>query len=271
MQKRAGIGCLGWGCGLLVGIPILLFVVVAVLFMGRERSASRQVAQRLAKLDADGMPIDDASMKRFSRERTSPKDTQAWLSVFAELQSQSYKQSTSGVPSLDLLWSLRFPRRVKSGRLMIKRLAIFFHKWSAVHDTTVQLALKQLQPGAKPVELIDVFQSIETQLPNTQNMREAAAMLWVRGKVAAYDGDGRQLKQSIEALQGCARTLYGEPILISQLVSMAIDSMAIDLLRRGVQGDIFSEAELTELLTNTLSKTEISPQWRFALQGERGP
>ncbi len=101
-------------------------------------------------------------------------------------------------------------------------------------------------------------------------MREVAALLWLNGQVAAYDGDSKQVISSVEALQGCARALHGEPILVSQLISIAIESEAIDLLRRGVQADLFDENELTQLLANTLSKTEISPQWKFAMQGERG-
>ena len=145
----------------------------------------------------------------------------------------------------------------------------FLANWSELHDRIYQLSIKQLEPGTKGVRFIQQFDSVNTLLPTTQSIREAARMLSLRGQVALYDRDAAQTRRSIEGLLGCSRAISDEPLLVSQLVVTAIESMSLSLLKTGLEHDVLDESDLLALLPRFRQGIRIAPQWKLALQGER--
>lgn len=89
------------------------------------------------------------------------------------------------------------------------------------------------------------------------------------GRLAVYDRDSDATRRNIEALLGTAKALEGEPILVSQLVRLAIDGMAIELLKLAIEQDVLAENDLLDLLPALLPGTEISSGWAIAQHGER--
>jgi hypothetical protein len=100
-------------------------------------------------------------------------------------------------------------------------------------------------------------------------MRSAARLLMLNGRVAIYDRNSAKTRLNIEALIGCSRTISGEPILVSQLVHIAIESMGIEVLRSALEHDVLNERDLMVLLPQILDGINIKPQWKIAIQGER--
>ncbi|MEZ6137808.1 MAG: hypothetical protein R3C53_23215 [Pirellulaceae bacterium] len=145
---------------------------------------------------------------------------------------------------------------------------VFLNRWNELHQSIQQLSLDQLDEQAQPVRFPIEFDSINTLLPNTQEMRSAARMLSLHGQVAVLDGNSTQVRLDVEALLGCSKALHGEPILVSQLVSIAIDSMGVELLKRALEQDVLEERDLMLLLPHVLAKTGIGPEYRVALHGE---
>ncbi len=305
MKKRSNFGCWLWAIGLVVGIPLLLLIVGILVFFGRERSARNELTKRLDRLVAQGLPVDDASLLEFNKSMTSSEDTRAWQGVFKQFESPEFKQSSKGVPLFDGLVEMnipapgeKWPQRIAGEELAAfsddsdlgatdldlqdqgfsaveenviveSEVRDFLANWSELHHKIAMLSLKQLEPEAKGVQFIAQFESLNTLLPCVQSLREAARLLSLRGQIALYDRDSKQVKNAIEALLGCSRTLQGEPILISQLVSIAIDGMAMELLKTGLEHDVLDEQELLALLPLFRAGVDIGPQWRIAIQGER--
>jgi len=324
MAKRTGLGCWFWGFSFVVGLPLLLLIIGALVFMGRERSARRELNSRLEQLAAAGMPIDDATLLDFTDGLTSREHTDAWLGVLKQFGSKEFKEAVGGVPLFDPQIHTEIPPPGEAwpvDKWPAEQIAIdaaasapeealelavsaegmgaidgvdehqmgmelqplmpeergvdeqtvrkFLARWSELHDRISQLSMKQLEPNAKGVRFIEQYDSVNTLLPQTQNMREAARLLSLHGQLALYDRDSGQARKSIEALIGCSKTISGEPILVSQLVTTAIESMSLELLKTGLEHDVFEEADLLALLPQFRSAIQICPEWKLAVQGER--
>ncbi len=332
MAKRTGLGCWFWGFAFVVGLPLLLIVIGALVFVGRERSARRELASRLEQLVAEGMPIDDATLLDFTDRMASRENTDAWLGVLKQFGSKEFKEAVDGVPLFDPQIQVNVPppgeawpvdkwpaeQIATDGEVQLaeqvseqepalqseldapseevgaiagadepgvglgspslvpdergvdeQTVRRFLANWSELHDRIWRLSMKQLEPNAKGVRFIEQFDSVNTLLPQTQNMREAARLLSLRGQLALYDRDSGQARKSIEALMGCSKTLSGEPIVVSQLVTTAIESLALELLKTGLEYDVFEEADLVALLPLFRSAIHICPEWKMAVQGER--
>ena len=301
-MKKKGWGCWLWGIGFIVGCPLLLVVIGVLLFVGRERSARAKLNSRIEELAAKGMPVDDETLLEFNKKLTSSEDTRAWMAVFKQTDSAEFRQSGKGVPLFDSQVTTNIPapgekwpepktkapapetatteesefesqvsESFAEDEIVIVESDVrdFLSNWSELHDKVLSLSLKQLQPDAKGVQFISKFDSLNTLLPCAQSLRDAARLLNLRGQIALYDRDSKQVKTQIEAMLGCSRTLRSEPILVSQLVLIAIDGMALELLKSGLEYDVLDEEELIALLPLFSADVDIGPQWRLALQGER--
>ena len=268
MKQRSHRGCVLYGIGFFVGMPLLLVVIGLLVIAGRERASKRMLNERLDKIVAQGSPVDDATMLNFTNRLTSTQDTKAWLAVLGELTSTEFTKSAQGVPIFSATAEIIVPPP-EHAWAEEKVTRDFLATWSELEKEISRLSMRQLEPQAKSVRFLTEFNSLNTLLPQTQNMRSAARLLMLRGQVAIYDRNSAKAKQSIEALLGCSRTIAGEPILVSQLVHMAIDSMAMDVLRSALNHDVLSERDLIALLPRVLDGINISPQWKIAMQGER--
>jgi len=72
--------------------------------------------------------------------------------------------------------------------------------------------------------------SIDMTLPELSHMRQLGRILAVDAKVKAVDGKFREALEDINAMRGLSRHVATEPLLISGLVSMAIENIASSTL-----------------------------------------
>ncbi|MCY3021579.1 MAG: hypothetical protein NTW87_21400, partial [Planctomycetota bacterium] len=73
--------------------------------------------------------------------------------------------------------------------------------------------------------------SLDTQLPELASMRECARLLAAEARCKAADGQVRAALENVAAIRGMSRHVAAEPILISGLVSVAIDEIALRTLQ----------------------------------------
>lgn len=72
--------------------------------------------------------------------------------------------------------------------------------------------------------------SIDMQLPEVREMRQAALLLMVAARTAAADGDGAEALADVVRIHRLGLHVAGEPLLVSGLVGRAIDAVAIQAL-----------------------------------------
>lgn len=282
-NKKRGRSCLFYGLLLIVGMPLLLIALFVLIVLGRERSARRELNVRLDRIKAQGLPVDNASMQTYFNKLTSDEYTEAWLEAIAEATSDEFNDSCEGVPRFDASIDGEIPASKAEASHRLEGDAgdsdepwpeegatrRFLARWNGLGNRVQRLALAQLADGAKPVRFPLEFDSINTLLTNTQHMRQLARLLYARGMVAVFDRESTNARQNIAALIGCSKVLEGEPILVSQLVSIALDGMAMDVLKSALEYDVLESDDLAILLELVLERKDISKGWELAMNGER--
>ena len=262
-DKAAKRSCLILSILIFVVLPFSLIALGLLLWFGRESFGRSQLKARIASLAMQGYPVDNASVESQYRDRADPKHTNAWLAVLNTISSADFKASTNGVPYIGI--DVELPVLTSDDWEEEEVSLAFLERWKSLHAEVLRLSI-----DAKPVRFPIVFKSFATLLPETQNVRQLARLLQLNGRVGLRARDSTKVRDAIDGLLGLSRVNADEPFLVSQLVSMAIDGIAIGLLKDAIQHDALSESDLLDLLPKVLASTTIGKEWQTAIAGERG-
>ncbi|HBE66875.1 MAG TPA: hypothetical protein DDW52_01870 [Planctomycetaceae bacterium] len=259
-------GCWLYLLGIVFGLPILLIGLVLLIFGWRDASAGRRLQQRLDAISSEGLPVDNATMEAYYNSLTTTEQTDDWLAVLEEMQSQEFRDSIEGVPIFDGKVDVE-TQFVPAGEPWVHEAATrrFLDRWSSVYRKALQLSI-DAEPTRWPME----FDSFNTNLQNTQEMRSVARLISLDGNLALYDQDSGGVRRNVLALARLPRVLEGEPLFVSQLVAAAISSMGVDLFREGVQQGVLDSNDIDRLLREYRNKTNVGQAWRRSIVGERG-
>ncbi|GAB5406917.1 MAG: hypothetical protein Aurels2KO_51480 [Aureliella sp.] len=260
---QRGRGCLTWFLILIFGLPLAIIAIAVLLFGWRDMAAQRQLEERVAKLQSQGLPVDYDSAAVYHAELTSEESVGEWLEVLALVDGEELIADSKGIPIIGIGPEPPYP---KHGEPWSEEAAVreFLDKYDSLHNRIMRLSLKS-QPVRFPIE----WEGVGTLLPDTQRMRAAARLLNLRGQLALYDRDPAAVRRSVDALVGCAVVLEGEPSLVSQFVSIAIGQTAMSVLKDGVQQDVFRPDDLRYLIERLSPLTNLREHWRVGLNGER--
>ncbi len=261
-NPKTNRGCRFFGC-LIAVVSLLSFAMLLTLVVGRNASARRQLTARLDELKAAGVPVDPASLQTFFEAHTNPQDTARWQAVIKTLRSEGFSQSAKGVPFFDgsITDDVPLPGEEWDSEVATRR---FLSRWE---DFCAEV--QELASHAEPVRFPLEFNGESDRLDLIQNLRQAARLLLLQGQVALFDLDSDSLQRISHALLGMSRVTAGDPILMSQLVGVACDGMALDLLKAGVQSGVLQTAELKTFLPDLVAHMGVSVDWQIALFGER--
>ncbi len=266
-QTRSRMGCWLLGALLFFGLPLLLLAVLVLTIVFRERTARQELLARLAERQQQGLPNDNASLDSYYRQLTSEAKTEAWLSALAELKAQGYEAAYADL-KLEDLYELGFPA---PGAVWNEEVAIreFLEVWKGTHRQLQLLGIDQREQ-ALPVRWPLEFQSFNTELEPIQEMRQAARLLRLKGQLAVYDRDSAGTRRSVAALLGTSEAVATHPILVASLVAIALDGMAIGLLKDALEHDVLDEGDLTAILPMLQRHATIGEGYRVAIEGEIG-
>ncbi|MEM7557532.1 MAG: hypothetical protein AAF394_00280 [Planctomycetota bacterium] len=297
---RSSRGCLIYGLIGLVGFPMLLIGGSLLFVTVRDSGANSKVDQMKADLVAKGLPVDDDTLSKYYDKLASEEHTKEWMELIAGSDSDEINAACQGVAVVgvdggEIPVSPEDDPALKSAGNSgessdanaessetdsgygaegeptwdQQKVRDFLALTSELRSRAEVAALRQLKPDAKPVRFQVQFNGIETLLEHAQQMRQLARIIVIQGQVAVYDRDSDATKRSIQTLVGCSRTLEGEPMLVSQLVRIAVRMLSVDLLHRALEQDVLTEQDLAALLPLVLQGAKISPTWYVAHHGER--
>lgn len=134
-----------------------------------------------------------------------------------------------------------------------------------------QQALELLHKGAAIEHSrypIDLSKGFEALMPDLSNIRTGAFLLKLSALIHAENEKPQMVTNSIESMFGLARSLSKEPLLISQLVRIACQSLAVSTMERAVNRTEFSDEQLADL-SRTLANAEDPCAMTRAFIGER--
>lgn len=262
-EKASNRSCLYMSILVFVVLPFSLIALGLTLWYGRESSGNRLLAARKASITKQGLPIDDASMDQFFKDRTDPTNAAAWQGIFATMKTEDFKASLNGVA---ILTGVVEDRIVPDHEWKAEAASLaFLEKWKTLHAKVVQLSI-----DAKPVRFPTVFDSFNTRLTEVQELRQVAKLLELQGRVGLRARNSTVVRENVDALLGLSQIPTGYPISVPQLVAIAIDGIAIGLLKDAIEYDVLNEADLQLRLPKVLSTVNMSEDWKATIAGERG-
>ena len=261
-EKSAKRSCLFTVILVFVVIPFSLMVLALSLWFAAQASGSKQLKAKLANITKKGYPIDDASLDAFYKSRTDPTNTDAWLAILEIVNSSEFGASTEGVPYVGNV--AEPPQRLTAEWKEEAAAMAFLEKWKPLSDELLRLSI-----DSKAVRMPIVFDSLNTDFKRTQVFRSLARILSLRSYVAARNRDSAGVRDAVLGMLGLSRAISGEPMLVSQLVSNALDGIAIGSLKVALKNDVLNSVDLQLLLPKTMELANIGKDWETAYAGER--
>ena len=245
--------------GFLIFTPLSLLMWMGV----RESSAKARLRGRIADLQSAGLPHDNASMAVYYARDTTLKDVDRWMNLLDIAASSDFQVASEDVgpwnatvervPNADQPW----PDEAKT--------VAFMESSAALRQQARELALQD-QSVRLPIE----FKSVETNLQPTQNLRQIARLLQLEAQVAMCKRDADATRDAILAIFGCARAIEGQPLMVSQLVCTAIESVATEELRCALEQDVLDTSGLKLVLARIEKRPNLLSVWNKTMNGERG-
>ena len=248
--------------GLVSLIPIV-FLIAIVCFIGyRETIASGELQLKLEELREAGEPIDDESMTKYFEKISNKEGTAAWTEILT--LSQAANSFSNKLPVLDVR---NLPTDLRPGSEWPDepRVAEFLQEVRPV----IQRIFKA-DEFPKPVWMPIQFNGFRTLLPEIQESRTVARILYLDAIHALYHSDDDRALQDIHALLSVAQAFDWEFCLVTKYVSTAIHGMHRELINRSLGMDVWNDEQLAALSNYINLPHEVSKAWRATLAGERG-
>lgn len=254
------------------GIPLLVIGVVFTLFRGgysiREWQGRWRFTQAVDKLEQQGIAASSKSIEAKYHSTTSDIDTLAWQELFEQLESPEFLESARGVPNFDTSvqvddWEDSFDtsknwkyaaasiRLVDSQRDMLQRI-------------------RELSAAPQPVRFPIQFESMNTLLPEVQNSRGLARLVWLDAQVAIHLGDSQRAYEDFVTLHHIVRHVDAVPFSICFLVSNSYKRMALSIVQKGLEQDLFTDQQLKSIDEVLAANCDIGDRWREACERELG-
>jgi hypothetical protein len=254
-----------WSAAIVVflGLPILLCGGMLSWWVGRRAIAANELEDRRAEIVARGLPIDDQSISDFRYQQMSHQYSERWMRVLDRLGSKPFTQSAVGIPIVGVAEDEQpfVPGQpYKHDGDVRDFLAQWAELLAEIHEIT---------EGSGPIWTEIQFDSFNTLLPYIQLSREAARVLSLEYQDAVRRDDRDQVFHSLMAMIGVSRSLQEEPLIISQLVQIALGAIATRNLKQAIELDLLNEDQLLQILEQLKAMDDCGSRFRIAIAGER--
>ena len=241
-------------------ITALLLVIIAgfLLFKFNLRS---KLQSRLDAISAAGYPVTCVELDAW---HTIPEFSENAADTMIEAFSHYYEWDKQYLDDLPVAGSAELPARTEPVSEEMKAIA-------AEYLSDNKKALDLLYKGAAIEHSrypADLTQSFYAPLPPLGDVRQGAKMLKLEAVLHAEKARPQLATDSVTAIFGVARSLDKEPILISQLVRISCEALAVSALERVVNRTELTDEQLVKL-SQILENADDSAGISRAFAGER--
>jgi hypothetical protein len=244
-----------------VAVPLLLAALFVVSF---KVSGRRGLNAELERIRAAGEPVSAGELEVCYQAPPSDRDmTQLWLQALAPLDTPQFNSEARSLPIVGegpepILWPGEpWPELVEAEKL----LAQYGRSLELMHQ-----AARQGGQARYPTKFADGMSML---LTHVQQLRGGARLLALESAVEAHRARPAAAIDSILAIFAAARSLEQEPVLISQLVRMALDGMARDRAAWLLSAIQLDDAQLARLEVELAARNYYGRPVYQALLGER--
>ena len=254
---------------ILLGLPVLLCGGALSWWFGRQGAAFQTLIEKRDSLLARGLPIDDETLTEFRYRHMNRDHSDRWVKVLDQISSQEFRDSCSTIPIIGAPDDEEpfIPGKPYKHEKEVRK---FLERWRPM-----LVELHEIAEGAADSETTGAiwtpieFNSFQTLLPGIQSCREVARLLDLEYEDAVRRDDRDQAFHSLMAMIGVARSLEKEPILVSQLVHVAIASITVRKIKQSIELDLLTQSQLQDLLEQLKRFDDFGSKYRLAIAGER--
>lgn len=241
------------------GLFGLLILLVAGAWIGSRRDLSAE----LDRIRAAGEPASVEEIEAFYQVPPGGRDTtRLWLAALAALDTRSYADEARELPLVGE--NAIEPPTPGEPWPQLEAAEQLLARYRGSLDQMHQAAREGGQ-ARFPTRFAD---GIQMQLPHAQQLRAGARLLALESAVAAHRGQPDTAVDSIVAIFAAARSLEQEPVLISQLVRMALGGMARQRIQWLLSAVTLDDGQLARLDAE-LAASDYQKPLRQGLLGER--
>jgi hypothetical protein len=242
-------------------LVILLFVIIAIFVCFRIIVRSKLNA-KLDAIRADGYPATCAELDAWY---TIPESAENAADTFRESFSHFDKwEEDQKRKLLPIAGEAELPLRTEP---LTEETKAIIAQYLADNQNALELLHKgaAIEHSRYPIDLTKGF---ETLMPDLSNMRVGAKLLKLEAILHAENAEPQSAARSIKSTFGLGRSLDKEPVLISYLVRIACQGLAVSTLEHVINRTEFTDEQLVDL-SQTLVNAEDPCAVIRAFAGER--
>ncbi len=256
-SRRMGCG----GCLLICsGIAVACAAVAMIAAYVWHRRTETEVNALLDDIRSRGEPASAAELEAFYTLPGDAEDcTALWLKATADFDSQDFSDAFSRTglladtfPSPGVPWA----EQQAAAELLEK------------YDANMQLMHEAARKGGAARYTTNFNKGPAMILPHVQLLREGARMLQLEALVRARTDDPDGVVESIKTTNRLGESLRNEPVMVSQLVRVAIAGINVQTIQHTIPHVRFSDEQLQQL-SDMLKQTSFDGSLRRSLLGER--
>ncbi len=242
-------------------IIIALLLVVIVGFLLFRFSLRSKLQSRLDAISAAGYPVTCVELDAWY---AIPEFSENAADTMIEAISHYYEWDKQYLNDLPVAGSAKLPTRTEPMAEGTKTLI-------TEYLTDNKKALDLLHKGAAIEHSrypADLTQGFYAPLPALGDVRQGAKMLKLEAVLYAEKAKPQLATDSVTAIFGVARSLAKEPILVSQLVRISCEALAVSALEKVVNRTELTDEQLVKL-SQILENADDSTGIVRAFAGER--
>ncbi|QDV10834.1 hypothetical protein CA51_06880 [Rosistilla oblonga] len=207
----------------LAAIGLAGFLIPCAGILTWRASSQAKLEKQLDRMRANGQPTTAAELSKHYVIPAGAEDaTQLWIDACTPLDTEQFRLAGTDLPIVGANGPLEIP---PPGTPWKEQAAV--QQLLNTYADSMQLMHQATALGGYARFDHDFTQGIALLLPNVQSLRSGARMLKLEAHTNAHRGDPAACLQSLEALFTIGRAIENDPILVSQLVMIAMDGMAV--------------------------------------------
>ncbi|MBC8871137.1 MAG: hypothetical protein H8E44_17055 [Planctomycetes bacterium] len=258
--KRLSVG----GCLLIgLGVMALLMLVSCLGIVGWRSAAARRAENMLAEISERGEPVSAAELDAYYALPDGAVDTtELWVAAMAPLDGAAFSADAGDLPVVGTS-NAEIPPPGQPWAELEDVEALL-----AKYAETMERLHRAAEQGSAARYDLNFEDGFAMLLEHVQTLRGAARMLSLEAHVRAHRGDAHGAAESVHAINMLGKSLEREPVMVSQLVRIAVGGVSTDLFRRLLPHVEFSDADL-QRLSKDYRTARYNEGFRRSLLGER--
>ena len=250
-------------CGCLLAMFLSCVFVPFAGYMAWSFRASGQVDEQLARIRQTGLPTSFDEMDEFYRiERGAEDATQLYMKAQEEFSGSAFEVNCRDLPIVgNSEMEIPPPGQPWAQQQAVEEfLATYKDGIEALHEATAM--------GGAARFPLEFDQGFQMRLPHVQSLRTCSRMLSLEAHVKAHQGDAKGTTEAILAAVSIGKSLENQPIVVSQLVRIAMNGIAVGLTDQLLPYVDFSDEDLLRL-QQAFRRDDFKAGLAHSLVGER--